>query len=85
MAMENETAERVTEALRRGGFQQLETRRSSTSVTISAVKEGVTAVVHFTDTAAPAPARSGRVGVVPVHAVKAFAPGAGNARSGSGG
>lgn len=83
--MENETTERVLEALRRGGFQQLETRRSSTTVTISAVKDAVTAVVHVTDTAAPAPVRNGRVGVVPEYAIKAFAPGAGNTRSGSGG
>jgi hypothetical protein len=43
------------------------------------------AILHFTDTAAPAPARSGRMGIVPEHAVKAFAPDAGAARSGSGG
>ena len=83
--MDREAIDTVTEALRDAGFRQVETRRSSTTVTVSAVKDDTTAILHFTDTAAPAPARSGRMGIVPEHAVKAFAPGAGAARSGSGG
>jgi hypothetical protein len=83
--MEHQTVEKVTEVLRDAGFGRIETRQSSTTVTVSAVKEGTTAILHFTDTTVSAPARAARVGVVPEHAVKAFAPGAGAARSGSGG
>lgn len=83
--MENETVEKVTEVLRDAGFRQIETRRSSTTVTVSAVKDDTTAILHFTNTAASPPARTARVGVVPEHAVKAFASGAGAASSGSGG
>jgi GTP cyclohydrolase III len=82
--MEHETVEKVTKVLRDAGFRQVETRRSSTMVTVSAVKDDTTAILHFTDTAASPPVRTARVGVVPEHAVKAFAPGAGAARSGSG-
>lgn len=83
--MEHETVENVIEVLRDAGFRRIETRRSSTTVTVSAVKEDITAILHLTDTAAAPPVRTARVGVVPEHAVKAFAPGAGAARSGSGG
>jgi len=83
--MERETVEKVTDVLRDAGFRQIETHRSSTTVTVSAVKDGTTAILHLTDTAASPPARTARVGVVPEHAVKASAPGAGAVRSGSGG
>ena len=83
--MEYETIEKIIEVLRDAGFRRIETRRSSTTVTVSAVKDDTAAVLHFTDTAASPAVRTARVGVVPEHAVKAFAPGTGAARSGSGG
>ncbi|HLK02537.1 MAG TPA: hypothetical protein VKU39_21875 [Streptosporangiaceae bacterium] len=83
--MEHETVDKVTDVLRDAGFRQIETRRSSATVTVSAAKDDTTAIVHFTDTAAAPPVRTARVGVVPEHVVKAFAAGAGPARSGSGG
>jgi hypothetical protein len=83
--MEHETVEKVTKVLRDSGFRQIETRRSSTTVTVSAVKDDTTAIFHLTSTTASPPVRTARVGVVPEHAVKASAPGAGAARSGSGG
>lgn len=83
--MERETVDKITAVLREDGFRQVETRKSSTTVTMSAVRDNITAIVHLTDTTAAPPARAARAGVVPEHAVKAFAPGAGAARSGSGG
>lgn len=83
--MEHETIEKITDVLRDAGFRQIETRRSSTTITVAAVKDDTTAILHLTNTAAPPPVRTARAGVVPEHAVKAFAPGAGAARSGSGG
>ena len=86
MRHEHETVEKVIEVLRTAGFAGIETRKSSSSVTVSAQKEDVTAILHLTDTAAPPPLRTARNGQLPEFAVKAFAPGAGGGvSSGSGG
>jgi hypothetical protein len=81
--MEHETVEKITGALQSAGFTGIETRKSSSTVTVSAQKEGITAVLHLTDTKAPPTVRTARLGTVPDFTVKAFAPGAG-VRSGSG-
>lgn len=81
--MERKVVEDIIEVLRGAGYADVETRRSSRSVTVSAHKEGITAVVHLDDTTAPPTVRAGLRGNVPEFALKAFAPTAGP-RSGSG-